>query len=643
MDQLGVDPSSLLVAYDFTQDPVSNNQKLLPTSWSSGCYTGLVNGNLANFSNVSGSGFLNGFNSIDISGSIPSDNFSFLFCYEKLRTGSEILLSSATGSSFSQRSGLTLGVNDVNRLYLEYWNPIDGNFSMTYPGNISNKNIVFLNKSYNNFNLGVFDTTSSKLITESVSLVNGAYSHSNKFRIGNKFDSNSWSVGSGFSGFFDDFYCLNETLPQDYFSVFCSGFYSTLTTGEISGTVQSCQYVSTLSGSGINIGTGITGYETNITYITGYVPTGCFNSGYSYLVGTGITGYYEKYMGSPEDACGINTPIYIRTPLTGQIYASGVTLKCNGSGEIITPIYNNRELTGFLTGEVFVEVLSGICSGVTKYYPGYIAVDSGFISSLGFDSIYSFKTPENIISNESFLYTGFVDSNINLKPSYDSSVFDYIIPASKSGTLTNLFFNNGQLLFEDGWSSYQQGYNTLYNITGNIFLDGNIIRSNGYNDTNDSLIYDHFLFNSGISLLESIYMKTGYASGIAVTGFTGAYVPRANMYFLNGLKLLSGLDYSDQTSLNFKFNIPESSVLTRVSNSYISSGLVYLTGINNLIKLNTGKFLKNTSQVYLNGLRQYPNEDYIEYSSLNLLSGNYVEGYNSLLYTSSVSDNFWNM
>ena len=209
MDQLGIGQNSLIVAYDFTNNPNTSTGYILPTSWSSGCYTGIANGSLTNFSQKSGSGFFNSSNSVDISGKIPEDNFSFLFCYEKIRSGSEILLSSATGLNFNQRSGVTLGINDLNKLYLEYWDPVYGIFSMTSSKNIASKNIVYFNKSFSSFNIGIFDAISSKLEIDSTQIVNNSYSHSDKFRIGNRFNSNNWSSGVGLSGYFYDFYCLS--------------------------------------------------------------------------------------------------------------------------------------------------------------------------------------------------------------------------------------------------------------------------------------------------------------------------------------------------------------------------------------------------------------------------------------------------
>jgi len=662
MDQLSVDSRSLIVAYDFTNNPLSTTGYILPTFWSSGCYTGVANGSLTNFSQKSGSGFFNSFNSVDISGKIPDDDFSFLFSYEKLKTGSEVLLSSAAGSNFNQRSGLTLGVNDVNKLFLEYWNPVDGKFSKTYSKNIGSKNIVYLNKSYGRFNLGVYDTSSFKLDVESTDLFNNSYCHSDKFRIGGIFNSNTWCSGNGFSGFFDDFYCLSGSFSQDYFGVLSSGFYSSLSSGQVSGTGYKCEIISTLTGSGIVIGTGVTGYETITTYTTGYVPTGYYNSGYLYFVGTGVTGYENKFIGNIQDNCGFSNPLYIRSPLTGNIYASGNTGVYTGLAEVITPNYINRELTGTISGEVFVPVDINSCSGYTGYFPPSIYTDSGFLFSLGFDSIYSLESVNDINSNEAYFYTGGgIYDNINIKPTYDSAIFDYKISQSDIGSGVNMFFNNGQLLLESGWSSYQSGYSTLYNITGDIFLDNNIIRSNKFNEITDNLFYDHHFRFTGVPGGSPALpytpiinlLQTGWASGAAYTGFYDPlqFVIFPHLYFLNGVKLLSGEDYTHTVSsgLRFKFDIPEFSVMTRVvhffasSPDVLSSNAVYNTGINNLIKLNSGKFLKNTSQVYVNGMRQSPDYGYLEKSSLDLLSGNFSDSYNSLIFTSTVSDNFWNM
>lgn len=635
MDSLGIDQSSLIVAYDFVSGSNFSNGYLDTPKWVTGnSYSGKINGSSSSFYNFPGSGFLNGSNSISISGKIPEDDFYFLFCYEKTREGNEILLSSANGSSFSSASGLTVGLNDANKLYLEYWDPVQGKRSLDYDHNIGSKNLIYFKKSFGEFQLGIFDPIESRLNFASSSYDSSTYRHSDFFRIGST-NGSYWSSGRLFSGYFDDFYCLTGIIPQDYFSSLYSGFYSNLVSGVVSGTGYFCENVSMITGSGVILGTGITGYRTDVTYSTGYVPTGFLQSGYSYFVGTGITGYEDKFIGNVEDACGFFNPVYVRTPLTGNIYASGTTGIYTGMAQVITPIYTNVELTGILTGEVFVPVDVSVCSIKTGYYDDSLNIDYDFISSLGFDSIYSLADCSVIESREVFFYTGGYHNNINLKPVYNSLISDYLIDSSHSGSGKNLFFNNGQLLLESGWSSYQSGYVTLYNITGNIFLDNNIVRSNGYNESTDSLIYDYSNNISG----NSAYLQTGLGSGIDFSSIVYSSYSDYSL-FLNGVKLLSGVDYSGN---KINFAIPASSVLTKISNNYISSNKIYVTGSSNLIRSSSGKFSNNSSQVYINGLRQELDDDYVEISRFDILTGCPANPSLEYRLVYSSSSDFWNI
>ena len=640
LENLGMSHSSVFAAYDFVSGSSFANSYLDNPSWITGSVSsGKINGNSTNFYQVDGSGFFNGSRSVSVSGKVPEDDFAFLFCYEKIRSGQEVLLSSAAGNNFLTASGLTVGINDANRLYMEYWNPVEGKFSLNYEKAVSSKNLVFFQKAFGEFKLGIFDPIENSLDFSSSSYSQLSYQHSDMFKIASGSDS-YWSKGNAFSGYFDDFYCLTGKIPDDYFLNLYSGFYSRAVSGGISGTSYFCENVSTITGSGVVLGTGVTGFITELTYSTGYVPTGYFESGYSYFVGTGVTGYENKFIGNVQDACGFSNPVYVRSPLTGDIYASGTTGVYTGLFQVITTTYTNRELTGILTGEVFVPIDVSVCSLSTGYYPDSLYVDSGFISSLGFDGVYSFNNYSSGDYFEAYFYTGSFYNNINLKPTYDSTIFDYKIPQSDIGSGVNTFFNNGQLLLESGWSSYQSGYSTLYNITGDIFLDNDTIRSNGYNEIDDDLVYDHN-FSNYTSAIN--FLPTGWGSGVAYTSFGTQIKP--DLYFLNGIKLLSGEDYNNTTlsGLRFRFDIPVSSVLTKVNDYFISSGNVYTTGINNLIKLNTGKFCNNSSQLYMNGLRQLIDYDYIEISKFDILTGSPVaQSLNhQLSYSSSTA--FWNI
>ena len=630
MSSLGIDSSCLLAGYDFISGSDFSNRYLDSPGWLSGSgFSGKINGPAVNFYKYSGSGFLDGSTSISVLGKIPDDDFLFLFCYEKMRSGNEILLSSSYGSTFASSSGLTIGVNDSNKLYLEYWNPVYGVSSLDYEENIASKNLVYFRKSFGEFQLGIFDPIESSLDYSVKSFDSSSYLHSDKFTIGQS--NSSWSTGRMFSGCLDDFYCMSGKIPQSHACELFSGFYSIPSSGLFSGTGSGCTTVSTLSGSGVILGTGITGYETVVTYSTSYVPTGYIQSGYSYFVGFGVTGYETTYLGLTQDACGTFNPTYAKTPLNGNIYATGTTGVYTGVVAVITPTYTNKSLTGLLTGQVFVPVSTNVCSGFDVYYPKSLFIDSGFIGSLGFNGIYSYYQCGTIFSNECYFYTGDFYQNINLAPQFDSNIPDWKIDSSHSGSGKNLIFNNGQLLLESGWSSYSSGFSTLYNITGNIFLDGNVIRSNGYNDSYDNLIYD----NSNI-----IYLKTGANAGLSISSaFSSAYSDYS--IFLNGVKMLSGLDYS---SSQFLFSIPESSVLIKINNNYISNKKQYITGLSNTLSLNGNQaFCNNSSQVYVNGLRQLIDYDYSEISRFSILTGCPVSSSSNNQFAYSYSSDFWNI
>ena len=631
MDALGMSSNSLLCAYDFTNDPSLNGGYVNPTYWSSGCYTGRLNGSSSSFFQNSGSGYLLSSNSIDILGNIPDDNFSFLFCYEKVTTGSQILLSSAGGSTFSSSSGLVFGINDANNLYLEYWNNIDGKFSTTYPYQIGSKNIVYLNKGFNTFNIGVLNAELSAVNIQHFSILNSNYSHSNRFKIGGNINS-YWSSGAGFNGFLDDFYCLSGSFPQDYIPVLSSGFYSTMLPPSVSGTGYLCNTVSVLTGSGIIIGTGITGYRVDTTFSTGYFPIGLYQSGYTYSLGSGVTGYENRYIGDLQDAYGFYNPIYVMTPLSGERFAHGVRGIYTGIATVVTPTYQKIALTGFLTGNTFVPVNISLCSGFTGYYPARLHIDSGFINSLGFDGVYALKSCSTNSTGEVYFYPSGINGAINLTPKYDSAISEYFIGDAYSVANSNLVFRNGHLLLESGYSLYMNGYVQKYSLQGDIFLSGHNIMSSGKNKKTDILAYD---YSTGLNK-SAKFISSYVSAGSALSNYFSA--PYTNVsIFLNGRKLLYGFEYNN-SSINI--DIPASSVLIKISDDYVSSVKIKNTGLSNLF-VSTSRFPAGTSQFYSSGVKLGIDNGYLEVSKLNLLSGCQTPQYGNLLYSSSSNSMFW--
>jgi hypothetical protein len=256
---------------------------------------------------------------------------------------------------------------------------------------------------------------------------------------------------------------------------------------------------------------------------------------------------------------------------------------------------------------------------------------------LGYDSVYVLNKCINNNINDVYFYTNQINNNLNLEPVYDTSYNEYLTKSEHSGPGKNLIFNNGKLLLESGWSSYVEGYVTKYNLTGDIFLDGQIIRSNQLNKKTDTMIYD---YSSNINRSAKL-IPTFQGAGSSISNY---FSPSPNMQmFLNGLKLLKGIHYSDS---NINIPIPASSVLIKVNGDYVSSNFANYTGYKNLFTLPTtsGKFINTSSIVYKSGQRLKKSKDYIECSSLNLFSPECLTSENiNLLHDSSIVDNFWNI
>jgi hypothetical protein len=150
------------------------------------------------------------------------------------------------------------------------------------------------------------------------------------------------------------------------------------------------------------------------------------------------------------------------------------------------------------------------------------------------------------------------------------------------------------------------------------------------------VIYDNSSFISG----QFVYLASEFSSSSNFNSLFSVNYPDYSI-FLNGVKLVSGIDYNNT---NLFFNIPASSVIGKINNNYISSNKKYVSGSGNLLKLGNGEiFANNASQLYVNGLRQLVDYDYLEVSKYDLFSGCPVisSSHAQLIYSSS--DEFWNL
>lgn len=641
-DILDLESGALLCSFDFDKTGEISSGIVSSASWSSpDSYTGFFKPSISNIQNsISGSGYFNNNNWLEISGKIPNQ-FVFLFCSEKSRGASEILLSTMN-SGAAGVSGLNFGLNHANCAFIEYYNNVEGLFSKTFGQVNSSRNIFFIQNDSNSFKFGRFDPSIKNFEVDEFVISERNYVHSDKLFLAKKPNAFGFNGLQNFRGYFDSFYCISGNIQQDYLDILASGLYSFYQEPQFTGLYQDCYTGTIISGSGFIIGTGVTGYASTITYQTGYVPTGYFLSGYSYPIGNGIIGYQNVLVGQEEDDCGELQDIYIKSGITGIIYASGVTgIYTGGMVQVLTPIYTNVELTGIITGSTNVEVEEVFCSGISGYSSGGIVIDNHFIKSLGYNSISIFYSSElsnkDLFFVESHLNTGISgidDANkLNKIASFDDSVKEFSISFEDSGYGKNIFFANGQLILESGFSEEQNGYLTQYYPSGDFFTSGNLIYSNGFFDESDFVSYDH---------AENLFFSSKKFE-TEFEGLGGSEFVFSNLFFLNGVKLTSGIDY-DSSSGFFPGKISSGDAICQINSNYQGENLYRHTGYSEYLTFNSFSFLPRDSAVYLNGLRAFPGLDYYESTKFANFSGHVIfkDNYSELV-NSFNSSGFWNI
>jgi hypothetical protein len=626
-DNLGIKYDQILAAFSFYSGFNSSNI-VYPEKWSgSNSATGYINALSFGdgFYNFNGTGRFNGSLTMSLIGQnfALTEDSTFFISYQKLRTGSEILLSSATGTNFNNCQGYCLGVNDANKLYLKYWNPVEGPFTFTYSKILSDKNLIVVNRTNSILSIGRYDNNKLSYDLEQFSIFNNAFKNndSGSLFLGGHSSNINWvdSSSNNFSGFVDKFYFFSG-LPFQYSNILTSGLYS-IPTGNDGYTETYCYTTGYNFNSGFSY-TGVTGvfvsgFSSGVSGITGYT-TGL--SGYSY---SGITGYTQNSLGIYVDNCGNSQILYQQVPVSGLISGTYITaIPLTG----ITYITGTREivLSGILSGFSGIYITGQVCDNIFNITGDILYdINKSYLSSLSYSQISLLSNVEQNkdtveIYNEPYQNTPL---NYNTNLLYDN-VSSYYTDNNILNSNIILLFANGQALFNSGYTLVQNGYDTVivpnidYYVTGNIFITNNNFT------INDNLFYDSFGENS------SGFLLTGYTSGniIPNINFSGSYV------FYNGQKLISGKDYTGNNRFNFSIDSGNNYIVIKK----LPSNIIYQSGSSGTLNLNNKNLNDGCSQVYLNGIRQKINNNYIENSNYDLISGNYTEpSVNSIIYNNT--------
>jgi hypothetical protein len=622
-DNLGIKYDQILAAFSFYSG-YESNALVYPEKWSgSNSATGYLNIIGGSFY-TTGGGFFDGSKTMSLRGQnfALTEDSTFFISYQKLRTGSEILLSSATGTNFNNSQGYCLGVNDANKLYLKYWNPVEGQFTFTYSKILSDKNLIVVNRTNSILSIGRYDNNKLSYDLEQFSIFNNAFKNNDSgyLFLGGDPGNINWidSSSNNFSGFIDKFYFFSG-LPFQYSNILTSGLYS-IPTGYDGYTETLCYTTGYNFNSGFSY-TGITGvfvsgFSSGVSGITGYT-TGV--SGYSY---SGITGYVQNSLGIYVDNCGNSEILYQQVPVSGLIsgtYITAIPLTgftyITGAEEIV--------LTGILSGFSGIYITGEICDSIFNITGDILYdVNKSYLSSLSYSQI---SLLSNVEQNEDIVeiynepYQN-ISLNYNINLLYDN-INSYYTDNNILDSNVILLFANGQTLFNSGYTLVQNGYDTIIVPNIDYSVTGNTVITNNNFTINDSLFYDSFGENS------SGFLLTGYNSGdiIPNINFSGSLV------FYNGQKLISGKDYTGNNQFNFSINSGNNYILIKK----LPSNIVYQSGSSGTLNLN--KNLNNgCSQVYLNGIRQKINNNYIENSNYDLISGNYTEpSVNSIIYNNT--------
>ena len=647
VDVLDIELSQVFAAFTFYSGNI-DNRTVLPEIWSgryvdenliestgSRSATGYITPSSSNFFQRTGSGVFNATYSMALSGRDFSLNDSTLFLsYERASTGprNEILLTSATGNSFKDNVGYLLGVNDANKLYFKYWNPVEGAFTFTYSKILSNKNLIVLNRNNSVITIGQYNNNTYSFDTEEFLIYQNAFQnhpsgmlHLGGYdrTIGTYKPIENWATydAYNFQGYIDKFFFFSGISFQ-YSNLLASGMYS-VATGYNGFNTTNCF----TSGYTFNSGfyyTGVTGiflsgFKSGLGEgITGYT-TGA--SGFAY---SGITGYRNDYIGSIYDSCGNETKLYDKIDLSGLITGYDYYL-IPLLGDIYVTGAVEYELTGLILGYTGLYITGTYCDNIFTLSGGVnFDINSDYLKSLSYSQISLLSEVKNDndiveIYNEPYQNTK-LTYNINLI--YDSLINEYFHSFNTLDENKILLFANGQALINSGYSVFQSGYDTIKLPNLDYTIQNNAVITNNKFNEKDSFFYDSF---------------SGNSTGLSLNNYTAnTTIPNVNfnnsLVFYNGQKLISGIDYLYNNKLNFSIGTGNHYILIK----QIIPNMVYISGNKGSFDLSLSGFNHGCSQVYFNGIKQKINNNFVENCKYDLISGTYQEPFvNAIIYNNT--------
>lgn len=288
------------------------------------------------------------------------------------------------------------------------------------------------------------------------------------------------------------------------------------------------------------------------------------------IVGTGITGYVEVSGGTIQVGSGTVTQ-YVYSGVTGYLYSNLLI-----------------ELTGAVTGQSD-SLLYNPPSGLYNY--GYVLpfANSKVVLNADFDSSYK----------EVYSFSGRGSNDLNVIPAFSRDASKFSILSTGSGENINFYVNG---LVEPYVTSLS------FVMTGDFVVSGDLVDSDAFFDSNDVAIYDIIYGSGSLTGITSADVASGTKS------IPSSFVNSRDL-FLNGSKLISGIHYS---------GVGANVVIS--TTDLIDGDLLVLpkhtVNLSRYTGLNDNNFNSSLNlfdeQVYVNGLRQLPDLDYLKVSDFSL-------------------------
>jgi len=290
----------------------------------------------------------------------------------------------------------------------------------------------------------------------------------------------------------------------------------------------------------------------------------------SVIIATGVTGYVEILAGT-EIVDGGTINKYEYSGVTGAIYDTLAV-----------------ELTGVTNGQSDILSFSPP-SGIYDYNYSIPFANSKVVLNANFDSSYK----------EVYSFSGVNNDDLNLLPSFDNASLKYAVLETGDGEFINFYLNGVA----------QPNLQALTGtMTGDFIVSGNAIDSDGFFDADDSAMYDIILGSGSITGLTIADVSAGSKA------LSGSFVNNRDVY-LNGNKLISGIDYS---------GVGQTVVIT--TTNLIDGDLMLLPKHNMNFSRYTGYNDNNFNsslnlfdeQIWVNGLRQMRGLDYLKVADFSL-------------------------